>query len=120
MRVPDIRIGETYQVKVPRRLPSALRRFPGSEAEHAARMRLDRHCGHRFALTVTDIHPDTATVDGYETVTTSRATLPLTAEQAALLDLPAGPSYEIDGIVTDTDGNDCHAHRRRHLRRPAR
>ncbi|MEK2479487.1 MULTISPECIES: hypothetical protein [Streptomyces] len=35
MRVPDIRIGETYQVKVPQRIPPALRRVPHSPTRAA-------------------------------------------------------------------------------------
>ncbi|MGW8558152.1 hypothetical protein [Streptomyces tubercidicus] len=107
MRAADIRIGETYQVKVPQRLPPALRRLPHTAMELTAHMRLHRHAGHRYELTVTDIHTGTATVDGYETATTNRTTVPLTPEQAERLSLPAGPAYEIDGFVTDTDGNDA-------------
>jgi hypothetical protein len=107
VRVADIRIGETYQVKVPQRLPSALRRPPKSAAGFTAYMRLYQHCGHRFELTVTDLHSEAATVDGYESATTNRTTIPLTPEQADRLDLPAGPTYEIDGFVTDTDGNEA-------------
>ncbi|QIK04777.1 hypothetical protein G7Z12_00520 [Streptomyces sp. ID38640] len=99
MRVQDIRIGETYQVKVPQRLPQALHtRYPRTRTEFAADMRLQQHRGDRFDLTVTDIAPETATVDGYE-ATTSRVTLRLTAEQAEFLELPAGPEYEIDGCT---------------------
>ncbi|GAA1924308.1 hypothetical protein [Streptantibioticus ferralitis] len=107
MRVPDIRIGETYQVKVPQRLPPALRRPPQTEREFIAYMRLPRHCGHRFELTVTDLDAENATVDGYETATTNRTTVPLTPEQAEALGLPTGSAYEIDGFVTDTDGNEA-------------
>ncbi|MFJ3950925.1 hypothetical protein ACIPXV_12880 [Streptomyces libani] len=107
MRVQDIRIGETYQVKVPQRLPSALHtRYPRTRTEFAADMRLQQHRGDRFELTVTDIAPETATVDGYE-ATTNRVTLRLTAEQAELLELPADPEYEIDGFITDTEGNEA-------------
>ncbi|WP_327228598.1 hypothetical protein OG301_38570 [Streptomyces platensis] len=108
MRVQDIRIGETYQVKVPQRLPPALRtRYPRTRAEFAADMRLHQHRGDRFELTVTDIAPEAATVDGYEATTTNRVTLRLTAEQAELLELPAGPEYEIDGFITDAEGNEA-------------
>ncbi|UYB37914.1 hypothetical protein SLV14_000213 [Streptomyces sp. Je 1-4] len=107
MRVQDIRIGETYQVKVHQRLPQALHtRYPRTRTEFAADMRLQQHRGDRFDLTVTDIAPETATVDGYE-ATTSRVTLRLTAEQAEFLELPAGPEYEIDGFITDADGNEA-------------
>ncbi|WP_438490793.1 hypothetical protein [Streptomyces sp. S186] len=107
MRVPDIRIGETYQVKVPQRIPPALRRVPHTPAELIAQMRLYRHAGNRFELTVTDLRAENATVDGYETATTNRTTVPLTSEQAERLGLPAGPTYKIDGFVTDTGGNDA-------------
>ncbi len=107
MHVPDIRIGETYQVKVPQRIPPALRRLPHTPSELIAHMRLHHHAGNRFELTVTDLHAANATVDGYETATTNRATVPLTPEQAERLGLPAGPAYEIDGFVSDTDGNDA-------------
>ncbi|UQA91485.1 hypothetical protein [Streptomyces halobius] len=108
MRVQDIRIGETYQVKVPQRLPPALRtRHPRTRTGFAADMRLHQRRGDRFDITVTDIAPEAATVDGYEALTTNRATLRLTAEQAELLELPAGPAYEIDGFITDTDGNEA-------------
>ncbi|MFJ1845230.1 MULTISPECIES: hypothetical protein [unclassified Streptomyces] len=107
MRVQDIQIGETYQVKVPQRLPPTLRhRIPRTHAGFAADMRLNLRRGDRFDLTVTGIDPEGATVDGYEATTTNRVTLRLTADQTVLLDLPAGPEYEIDGFVTDTDGNE--------------
>ncbi|MFC9227591.1 hypothetical protein ACFTZI_01210 [Streptomyces decoyicus] len=78
-------------MKVPQRLPQALRtRYPRTRTEFAADMRLHQHRGDRFDLTVTDIAPETATVDGYE-ATTNRATLHLTAGQAELLELPASP-----------------------------
>lgn len=94
-------------MKVPQRIPPALRRLPHTARDLIAHMRLHRHAGNRFELTVTDLHAENATVDGYETATTSRATLRLTAEQAELLELPAGPEYDIDGFVTDTDGNEA-------------
>ncbi|MEU1628299.1 hypothetical protein ABZ746_23805 [Streptomyces sp. NPDC020096] len=107
MRVRDIRIGQTYQIKVPQRLPAALRnRLPRTREEFAASMQLHQRRGDRFELTVTGVADDGKTVDGYETTSTSRVTLPLTAEQAERLGLPIGPAYEIDGHVTDDDGND--------------
>lgn len=104
MRTTDIQVGETYQVKVPQRIPPALRhRLPTNQHEFAAYMRLDRLRGTRFDLTVTAI-ADT-TVDGYEATRTSRVCLPLAPEQAAGLDLAPG-TYTITGHITDEDQDD--------------
>ncbi|MEU5241639.1 hypothetical protein ACH4UR_35610 [Streptomyces lydicus] len=107
MRVPDIRIGETYQVKVPQRLPAPLRRrLPRTRTELAADMQLHLRRGDRFNLTITDISTDDATVDGFEATTTNHVSLRLTEEQTTLLDLPDTTEYEIDGFITDSDGQE--------------
>ncbi|MFE7357914.1 hypothetical protein ACFU8Q_33475 [Streptomyces sp. NPDC057543] len=90
MRVQNIQIGETYQVKVPQRLPPALRhRIPRTHADFAADMRLNLRRGDRFDLTVTGTDPEGATVDGYEATTTNRVTLRLTADQIDAVKLDA-------------------------------
>ncbi|MEW2635436.1 hypothetical protein AB0903_28265 [Streptomyces sp. NPDC048389] len=108
MRARDIRIGETYMVCVPQRLPRSLRdRLPRDRATFAADMRLHLHRGKRFDLTVTDVHlgpPASPTVDGVETLKTSNVALPLTSEQASLLGLPLDTTYEIQGLLRDADG----------------
>lgn len=104
MRSRDIRVGETYIVNVPQRIPPALRdRALDSRQEFAASMRLHLQQGKRFDLTVTDFHPDTRTVDGFES-TTSKVALPLTEEQAEALGLPPTQCpYTIEGLVHDDE-----------------
>ncbi|MEJ8654873.1 hypothetical protein WKI65_44255 [Streptomyces sp. MS1.AVA.3] len=85
MRAKDIRIGETYMVCVPQRLPRDLRdRLPRDRETFAAYMRLHLHRGKRFDLTVTSVDPGPPgrpSVDGVETLKTSKVALPLTSEQ---------------------------------------
>ncbi|MGW2865891.1 hypothetical protein [Streptomyces sp. NPDC001205] len=108
MRARDIRIGETYMVCVPQRLPRSLRdRLPHDRETFAADMRLHLHRGKRLDLTVTDVHfgpPAPPTVDGVETLKTSNVALPLTSDQADLLGLPRDTAYEIQGLVRDAAG----------------
>lgn len=90
---------------MPQRIPPAVRdRVPRNREEFAADMRLHLHRGRRFELTVTDLHTDTRTVDGFESVTTSKVALPLTAEQAKALGLPESEeAYTIEGLVLDAE-----------------
>lgn len=104
MRIRDVRVGSTYIVNVPQRIPPAVRdRIPRTRQEFAADMRLHLHRGKRFDLTVTDINVDGRTVDGFESLTTGRTVLTLTDEQMEALGLPPG-TYTIDGLVLDDDG----------------
>ncbi|WP_414170946.1 hypothetical protein ACMATS_38105 (plasmid) [Streptoverticillium reticulum] len=105
MRTRDIRVGGTYIVNVPQRIPPAVRdRVPRGREEFAADMRLHLHRGRRFEITVTDVHVDARTVDGFESVTTSKVALPLTVEQAEALGLPeTGQPYMIEGLVLDAE-----------------
>lgn len=104
MRPQDVEIGETYQVRVPQRLPAALRdRIPRTAEAFAADMQLHLHRGRRFPLTVTFLEAD-ATITGIQATHTSNAQLPLTDEQAALLGLAAGHTYQIRGTITDDEG----------------
>ncbi|MEV5242577.1 hypothetical protein AB0K89_26245 [Streptomyces cinnamoneus] len=105
MRTRDIRVGGTYIVNVPQRIRPAVRdRVPRNREEFAADMRLHLHRGRRFELTVTEVHAEARTVDGFESVTTSKVALPLTAEQAEALGLPeAEEAYTIEGLVLDAE-----------------
>ncbi|WP_240351037.1 hypothetical protein [Streptomyces olivoreticuli] len=102
----DIRVGGTYVVNVPQRVPPAVGdRVRRGREEFAAGMRLHLHRGRRFEITVTEVHADTRTVDGFESVTTSKVALPLTAEQAEALGLPESEeAYRIEGLVLDGEG----------------
>ncbi|MEV0537626.1 hypothetical protein [Kitasatospora sp. NPDC050463] len=123
MRVQDIQTGETYQVKVPQRLPPALRHRPvHTPSDFYADMRLIRLRGGRFELTVTAVDPDAATVDGYEATTITCVSIQLTDDQAILLGLPTETTYEIIGFVSPADqehGEDNRLPRHRPLHRPA-
>ncbi|MFF4534136.1 hypothetical protein ACFY1P_33305 [Streptomyces sp. NPDC001407] len=106
MRIRDIRVGGTYIVNVPQRIPPAVRdRVPRDREEFAADMRLHLHRGRRFEITVTDVHVDARMVDGFESVTTSKVALPLTVEQVEALGLPESEeAYRIEGLVLDGEG----------------
>lgn len=96
-------MGCTYIVNVPQRIPPAVRdRIPRTAQEWSADMRLSLHRGRRFDLTVTDVHLAERTVDGIESVTTSKVGLPLTEGQADALGLPEGV-YRIEGLVYGPD-----------------
>lgn len=105
MRTEDVRLGETYQVRVPERLPPGLRRHvPADRAEFAADLRLHTRRGSRFDLTVTAVTAD-GLVDGVEDTHTTRVAISLTPDQAAGLGLAPG-DYRVDGYLTDDQNKD--------------
>ncbi|MFF8391697.1 hypothetical protein [Cellulosimicrobium funkei] len=96
-------MGGTYIVNVPQRIPPAVRdRVPRTPAAFAAHMRLHLHRGRRFDLIITDVDLQSRTVDGIESVTTSKVGLPLTEAQTQALGLPEGV-YRIEGLVYGPD-----------------
>lgn len=96
-------MGATYIVNVPQRIPSAVRdRVPRTPEAFAADMRLHLHRGGRFDLTVTDVDLQARTVDGIESVTTSKVGFPLTEGQVQALGLSEGV-YRIEGLVYGPD-----------------
>ncbi|MEU0110629.1 hypothetical protein ABZ313_35435 [Streptomyces sp. NPDC006251] len=107
MRTRDIRVGETYMVCVPQRLPRGVRdRMPATREEFTAGLRLHLYRGNRFDLTVTALDVGERTVDGFEKSTTSRVRVALTLEQAITLGLPdITGHYEIEGTLHDAETN---------------
>ncbi|GGP80165.1 hypothetical protein [Streptomyces melanogenes] len=99
MRTKDVRVGGTYVVNVPQRIPAAIRDSVPSTAEaFAAHMQLHLNRGRRFDLTVTDVHRAERTVDGIEPVTTSKVGLPLSEGQVRALGLPEGVPHRGPGL----------------------
>lgn len=107
MRARDVRIGETYVVTVPQRLPSG--RYPLRTDDVSALaewQQLHRLRGSRFRLTVTALDT-TATppmVKGIRIMPGSHVRLDLTPDQVQQLGLPDG-DYVLDGLLRDANGD---------------
>lgn len=123
VRTSDVRIGETYVVEVPHRLPRD--RYPRPDTHELPAFvrwwRLVMLQGSRFRLTVTDLDRDTKPpmVDGLRVVPRSDVRLDLSVEQVAELGLPPG-AYCVRGTLTDIDGEPVELPDVESMRVPAR
>lgn len=107
VRSRDVRVGESYVVEVPYRLPGSRYPMHTDDARGFTQWwQLQGLRGGRFRLTVTDL--DTATtpamVEGIRVVSRSHVRVDLTLEQALELGLPPGV-YTVDGMLRDVNGD---------------
>jgi len=105
VRTRDVRLGETYLVEVPHRLPAS--RYP--QTDHADpsspwwRLWWWRGCRFRLIATELDAAADPPMVEGLRVVRQSVVRLDLAVEQVAELGLPPG-AYSVQGPLLDGNG----------------
>ncbi|OBA50913.1 hypothetical protein A5780_30370 [Nocardia sp. 852002-20019_SCH5090214] len=120
MHARDVRIGQTYVVLVPHRLPAA--RYPDRERPGLSMWVARLLAGARFRLTVTsiDCDADPATVEGLRLIERAHADIELTNSQAAALGLATGQGYRVTGMLVDHTGRPAHIPSLETLRVPVR
>ena len=102
VRTRDVRLGETYLVEVPQRLPAD--RYPKDVLGMGLWWRLDWLRGCRFRVVVTKVD-ETAMppmVEGLRKVPREFIRLDLSVEQVAELGLPPG-TYSLQGVLYDSN-----------------
>ncbi|MGA4786964.1 hypothetical protein [Nocardia sp. AB354] len=104
MRARDIRIGHTYVVLVPHRLPAA--RYPDRERPGTSMWMAGLMTGARFRLTVTSVDPtaEPATAQGIRLIERAHAAIMLTDDQAAAIGLAPEQGYCGVGSLIDHNG----------------
>lgn len=105
MRAREVKIGHTYVVLVPQRLPAA--RYPDREVPGTSMWVAGLLTGARFRFTVTGIDYDTAPVivEGLRLIERAHTDVELTDDQATALGLLPGQGYHIVGLVLDRRGH---------------
>ncbi|WP_063000864.1 hypothetical protein [Nocardia mikamii] len=105
MRARDVKIGHTYVVLVPHRLPVA--RYPDRELPGTSMWVAGLMTCARFRLTVTSVDNDTDPViaEGLRLIERAHTDIELTPAQATALGLAPGQGYHLVGMLIDHHGH---------------